>query len=207
LVGDSLAEEAAPYLQRLLGGKAFVPQFFAGTAPCDWLGKDLQATETSIVVISFTGNSRTPCMSDGAGGYLHGQALVDKYRADIGALIAEARSAGAHALLVGQPTRASVVAGNDEVQGINHVYTDLADASGISFVDAGAAVETADGSYAERLACLPGEAECAASGSNDMRNDDGLHFCPGPPTPGPCPVYSSGAFRFASAIAVAVNAL
>ncbi len=205
-LGDSLAEQVAPYLQPLLGARTFVPQFFGGTAPCDWVGEDLQAPAASVVVISFTGNSLTACMSDGAGGFLHGQALVDKYRADIGALVAQMQQAGAHALLVGQPARNG--GGDDalEVTGINQVYTDLVTAGGASFVDAGAAVEDAGGQYVMQLPCLPGEAECGPDGSNVIRSDDGVHFCPGPNLK-PCPVYSSGAFRFATAIAAALDAL
>jgi len=73
----------------------------------------------------------------------------------------------------------------------------------VAFVDAGAAVETPDGSFAATLPCLPGEAECGPDGTNPVRNDDGVHLCPG--ASGPCPVYSSGAFRFASAIAAAIQ--
>ena len=41
LVGDSLAQEATPYLRFLAGSKQFVPKFWGGTAPCDWLSVDL----------------------------------------------------------------------------------------------------------------------------------------------------------------------
>lgn len=200
LVGDSLAEQAAQFLPAMIGAKSFTPQVFGGTAPCGWLGKDLGITASSIVVISFTGNSLTPCMSDGAGGQLHGQALIDKYRADVGALITEAHGAHAQVLLVGQPAQADSVGGNDIVEGLNATYVGLAKQQGVSFVDAGAAVENPDGTFASSLPCLPNEQECGPSGSNVVRNDDGLHFCPGSPPPGPCAAYSSGAYRFALAI-------
>jgi len=206
LVGDSLAEQAAPYLAPLLGGKALVPQFFGGTAPCDWLGKDLQINKDSLLVISFTGNAVSPCMSDGAGGHLAGQAIVDKYRVDVTALVGEARDARARVLLVGQPMHADATS-TVIVDGINAIYDDLSKSTkDVRFVDAGAAVENRDGTFAHSLPCLPGEAECDPSGNNVVRSDDGLHFCPGSPPPGPCSAYSSGAFRFANAIAGAVNA-
>ena len=47
---------------------------------------------------------------------------------------------------------------------------------------------------------------CGADGSNIVRNDDGVHMCPGTAAL-PCPVYSSGAYRFATAIVNAVRAL
>lgn len=207
LVGDSLAEQAAPYLGPLLHGRQLVPQFFGGTAPCDWLAKNLEFTADSVVVISFTGNSLSPCMSDSAGGPLAGPAVVDKYRADVTALIDEVLSAQARVLLVGQPVHADATPGNDIVAGLNGVYADLATRADVSFVDAGAAVENPDGSFAQFLPCLPDEPECGPFGSNIVRNDDGLHFCPGAPPPGPCPVYSSGASRFANAIAAAIETM
>ena len=204
-VGDSLAEQAAQYLAPLLQPRPLVPKFLGGTAPCDWLGNDLQLTADSVVVISFTGNSISPCMADGAGGFLAGQALIDKYRADITALVDGARSAGAHVLLVGQPVRGEPLPPDNIVDELNANYSDLANQDGVAFVDAGAAVESPDGSFAHALPCLEGEAECDVSGSNVVRSDDGLHFCPGAPPAGPCPGYASGAFRFAKAIADAIN--
>lgn len=205
LVGDSLMEQAAPYVQPLIGQRTFVADVFGGSAPCDWLAKDLHITPGSVVVASFDGNSLSPCMGDGAGGQLSGQAVVDKYRTDIAALITEAGAAGARVLLVGQPVHADSISGNDIVAGLNAMYSALVHEPDVSFVDAGAAVENADGTFAASLACLPGEAECGPSGMNVVRSDDGLHFCPGSPPPGPCAVYASGAFRFANAIAQAIN--
>ena len=205
LVGDSLAEQAAPYLESMIGRATLVPQVFGGTAPCDWLDMDLGIAAGSVVVFSFNGNSLSPCMSDGLGGLLQGQAVVDKYRTDVDGLIAEAQSAGARVVLVGQPVHAESVGGNEVVTGINQVYADLSASTEIEFVDAGAAVENADGTFAASLPCLPDEEQCDPSGSNAVRNDDGLHFCPGAPPPGPCTTYASGAFRFAQAIAEAIN--
>lgn len=204
LVGDSLAQQAAPYLQPLLGDRAFVPQFFGGTAPCDWVGKDLAVTADSVVVVSFIGNSSTPCMANGLGGFLHGTALVERYRTDLTALVAQARAGGARVLLVGQPQRAGIDEVQVEIDGVNSIYLSLVDGAAVSFVDAGAAVEDAFGAFTRTLPCLPGEAACGPDGNNTVRSDDGVHFCPGA-NPTPCDVYSSGAFRFASAIARVIN--
>lgn len=203
-VGDSLAVQAAQYLPSLLTQRTLAPQVYGGTAPCDWLDTDLQIKADSVVVISFVGNSGSPCMADGAGGFLQGQAIIDKYRADVSVLIETARTADVEVLLVGQPARFDSVAGNEVVVGLNAVYTELASADGVAFVDAGAAVENPDGTFAFVLPCVPNEAECDASGNNVVRSDDGLHFCPGTSPPGECQVYSSGAFRFAKAIADAI---
>lgn len=144
-------------------------------------------------------------MSDNAGGHLSGAAVVDKYRTDVTTLVNAAVSVHARVLLVGQPVHADPTPGNDIVAGLNTVYSGLDQGTNVKFVNAGAAVEDPDGSFATFLPCLPGETECGPFGSNIVRNDDGLHFCPGSPPPGPCPVYSSGAFRFANAIATAVS--
>ncbi|MEQ1786121.1 MAG: hypothetical protein ABL966_03640, partial [Acidimicrobiales bacterium] len=60
--------------------------------------------------------------------------------------------------------------------------------------------------FALALPCLPGEVECGTTGRNAVRSDDGVHLCPGT-APTPCPVYSSGAYRFAEAIAAALRHL
>jgi hypothetical protein len=208
LVGDSLAQEASPYLERQLGDTPLLEQYWGGTAPCDWLGKDLQAAAGRVVVVSFTGNSLTPCMADPSGEFLRGQALVDKYRLDLQQLVEEIRATGATVVVVGQPRRGpAATAGTDadlEVAGINAIYADLAQRDGVSFVDAGAAVETPDGDYTTTLPCLPGEVQCGIFGDNAVRNDDGVHLCLGA-SPEPCAGYSSGAYRFAEAIADALD--
>lgn len=203
LLGDSLMQESASFIGVLQYQRTMIPRFFGGTAPCDWLDDDLFATASSVVVMSFTGNSLTPCMSDGSGGFRHGQALVERYRSDTATLIERSLAAGASVLLVGQPIRAASVPGNDEVAGLNEMYRTLALADRVGFVDAGAAVENPDGSFAASLPCASYEPTCDPSGSNPVRSDDGLHFCPGLHSQ-PCPLYSSGAFRFAWAIALAV---
>jgi len=205
IIGDSLAQETEPYLRLLLDPTPLVNNSFGGTAPCDWLDKDLKVDDSSIAVISFTGNSATPCMADVAGQFPEGQALLDRYRADLGALVAKVLATGAKVLLVGQPQRPDPD-GEAEVDGINAILLDLDKQDSVSFVDAGAAVENADGSLAKSLPCLAGEAACGADGFNVVRTDDGVHFCPGAGD-NPCPVYSSGAFRFAAAISIAIDEL
>jgi hypothetical protein len=203
-IGDSLGEQTAPYLQTMVGERTFTPQVFGGTAPCDWLGKDLKITETSVAIISFIGNSSTACMSDGAGGFLHGQALVDKYRSDVTALVAQIRATGAQVLLVGQPQRLGGGEVDVEVGGINATFAGLADPEEVRFVDAGASVEDVNGAFTLRLPCMPGETQCDPDGTIAVRSEDGVHFCSDAPATG-CPNYASGAFRFAAAIAAALN--
>jgi hypothetical protein len=204
LVGDSLAQEVAPFVQYLTAPKVLVPKFWGGTAACDWGSVDLQANRGTVVVISFTGNSLTPCMADGAGGFMRHEALVEQYRYDIGQLIDRSRRAGARVLLVGQPVRAPEFDADLEVAGINAAYSDYARLmSYVSYVDAGAAVEAPDGTFADRLPCTELDAECGEDGLTVVRGD-GVHFCP-VLDQNPCPVWSGGAFRFGLAIASAAN--
>lgn len=204
LVGDSLAEETSGVIAMLTAPKAFIPRYWGGTAPCDWLDDDLLADRSSVVVITFTGNSLTPCMSDGAGGHLEHEAFAARYRADLTELVDHARSTGARVVLVGQPYRSPSFDHADRVDAINEVIQELAQASPfVSYVDAGAAVETVDGSFSERLPCAFFDLDCAADGTTVVRGD-GVHFCP-VVNVHPCPVYSSGAFRFGASIATAAN--
>lgn len=203
-VGDSLAQETYSLLAYLSPGKTVSTKFWGGTAPCDWLDVDLGAGPTSVVVITFTGNSLTDCMSDGRGGHLVDEALIAKYRTDVGILVDRARQAGASVVLVGQPLRAPSFDADLEVEGINAMYREYAAAfPNVSFVDAGAQVETLDGRYTDRLPCTPFDTDCAADGTTVVRGD-GVHFCP-IEGQNPCSVWSSGAFRFGSAIAQAAN--
>lgn len=204
LVGDSLAQETSGLIAFLSPGVSVAPKFWGGTAPCDWRDVDLEASPTSVVVITFTGNSLTDCMSDGVGGHLIDQPLVDAYRHDVGVLVDHARQAGARVLLIGQPYRASSFDADLEVDGINAIYREYASAFPfVSFIDAGAAVETSDGRYTDRLPCTPYDSDCAANGTTVVRGD-GVHFCP-IVGQNPCSIWSSGAFRFASEIARAAN--
>ena len=40
-------------------------EFWGGAGPCDWIDDDLEATPTTVVVITFIGNNLTDCMLDG----------------------------------------------------------------------------------------------------------------------------------------------
>lgn len=204
LLGDSLAQEIAPNVTFLLSPTPVVPKFYGGTAPCDWLDDDLGATAGGVVVITFTGNHGTSCMRDPAGAELRGDALVDRFRTDVTTLAERARAAGAWVVIVGQPARGDDPLGATEVDGLNRVYRTLAEVPGITFVDAGATVENVDGSFATRLPCSSIESQCDADGTVAVRSDDGVHLCPGEHEQ-PCPVYSSGALRFALAIIEALE--
>ena len=146
LVGDSLADEAAPVIRYLTPQLEFVRRYWGGTAPCDWIDDGLEATPTTVVVISFIGNNSTDCMLAGTGVQPIDETLVDRYRTDVAVLIDQATTAGAWVVLVGQPPRHPRFETDVEVAGINEVYREYAAAMPrVSFVDAGHLVETPDG--------------------------------------------------------------
>ena len=200
LVGDSLVEEAADGVRFFASPTEVVGRYYGGTAPCDWVEQEVPTDPSSVVVLSFTGNNLTPCMADGAGGFLQGDAVLAKYRVDMTALIDRARGAGAWVMLVGQPAQPPSGFLAERVDALNALYRELAQAPYVAFVDAGATVERPDGSYTTALACLAWEPECSPTGENSVRG--AIHFCPEVDA-APCPVYSSGALRFGSAIAAA----
>jgi hypothetical protein len=204
LVGDSLAEATAPVIRFVTPGKAFVRKYWGGTAPCDWIDDDLEATPTAVVVITFTGNNLTRCMLHGTGVPLIDEPLVEQYRVDVGVLIDHARAAGAWVVLVGQPLRHARFDADLEVEGINAMYREYAATMAhVSYVDAGHLVETTDGHYTDRLPCMQFDTDCAPDGTTVVRGD-GVHFCPVVNVV-PCPVWSSGAVRFGLGIASAAN--
>ncbi|MBP7889566.1 MAG: hypothetical protein KA029_10925, partial [Ilumatobacteraceae bacterium] len=123
---------------------------------------------------------------------------------DLEVLITRARRAGARVVLVGQPQRAPSFDHEDRVAAINGMLQEFATRwAFVSYVDAGAAVEAPDGQFADRLPCTQFDIDCAADGQTVVRGD-GVHFCPVVNVT-PCPVYSSGALRFALAISSAAN--
>jgi hypothetical protein len=103
--------------------------------------------------------------------------------------------------------------GGDE---INDLYGQLAGLhSNGRYTDAGAAVLDR-GRWTKTLPCLPhepcsGAMDPAGQPVNLVRAPDGAHFCPTAPearkgVTGPCDAWSSGAFRYGSAMAHAVAA-
>jgi hypothetical protein len=180
--GDSLIEQASPYLQSTDQVHAF-----GGTALCDWVDKMARAAtveQPSVMVVEFVGNDLTPCMN----GYQTPDQVRAKYEADMARL---KRRVDAPILWVGAPAfrnRAPFTLG---------LYS-----SEPKFVDAGEAV-LADGAYTDTLPCFAdeGSIQGCINGRIRVRASDGTHFA----TSGSG--YSAGGRRFADAIDNAVRKL
>jgi hypothetical protein len=164
--GDSLLTEVAPYLGPNVAA-------FPGTALCDWtdtIERDAAARQPSRVVLVFSGNAHTPCMSGVT--WDQGKALARRYRRDLATL--RAAVAPVPVLWARTPVK------RDCCNGVQRLAYDI---------DAGATVEKVDGTYAqwlesEQVRHADGVHFCPAPGEWAV----------------PCPVHSPGAQRFADAL-------
>jgi hypothetical protein len=211
LFGDSLGYQAEPYIGMFLaeaGNDTVSNHTFGGTATCDWLAQMATAAtqRPQVAILVFSGNAFTPCM-DGVA--IRSAQYYDLYTSDTEQAIGTFAAVGAHVFLVGTPIDSSSAPGWDR---LDDIYRQLARANPleVTYVDAGAAVESPSGGFAWQLPCMTIEPSCRPNGTNIVRSPDGIHFCPdGTPAKvgvtGPCDEYSPGAFRFSLAIVHAVT--
>lgn len=208
--GDSLTAEAAPYVHgfaRDVGGVAALVRGAPGGATCDLfdlMGYDGRHERPAVVVIQFSGNNITRCMQGADGKPLQGEAWLAKYRADTMHAIELLRPTGASIWLATSPI--SLLAdrrGEDDVHRLAAMYADLArTVPRVRLTDAAAAVLAFGRYWTRTMPCLRNEpcvqADSNAQRANQVRANDGVHFCPVPyPNGGTCPVWSSGAMRYA----------
>jgi hypothetical protein len=217
LFGDSLAWEAQGYFSALVraSGDTALTYTRRGTAVCDWLS-EMRTVEARFrpraVELEFSGNSLTTCMR----GYTPPSGVYfSKYRADTLTAISVFEAGGAHVFLIGAPINRDDTSVRNWDQ-LNGEYSAIAEAdpTHVTYVDAGTAVEGPGHTFTATLPCLLDE-PCTGPivkgvPSNIVRAPDGGHFCPVEKDPvlgiiGPCPVYSSGAYRYAFAMVSALS--
>ncbi len=179
--GDSLIEQASPYLQHADQVRAF-----GGTALCDWvdnMAKAATVEQPSVMVVEFVGNDLTPCMQR----YQTPAQVRAKYEADMARL--KRRVEDTRILWVGAPTF------RDRPPPTLGLYS-----SQPAFVDAGEAVLN-DGAYTDTLPCLADEGlmQGCVNGRIRVRALDGAHFATSRSG------YSAGGRRFADAIDNAIR--
>jgi hypothetical protein len=223
LYGDSLASEAADHFRDALtsAGVGHVrTSTFGGTAICDWLDRmrfDAATLHPTAVVVEFSGNALTPCMMDSQGQSLAVavNTYYRKYMNDAREVLRIFATSGTRVYFASAPkTRVAEEASDPNAGLLNTVYADLAaETSDARFVGAGTTL-LQDGHWTATLPCLESEpctggVDAGGRGINVVRAPDGGHFCPGAPgatrgVTGPCPVWSSGAFRYGNAMAAAV---
>jgi len=141
-VGDSIAWQTSAALQELLPDIDVDTLVYGGTAPCDWVSAVTSYPhDVDVVLFSFMGNNLT----EGTG-HATGEALLTQYRADLKAMCAAL--APARCVAVGQPVPGPDVERTFGVDGEpTAMYQHEAQIGSWEFVDAGAAVETADGGF------------------------------------------------------------
>lgn len=165
------------------------------------MAPDAVSWQPTAVVLVFSGGNFTPCMAGDPNG---SPQFYAKYQADVQAAIDIFRPHGTEVFLIGTPYDAWTNA-NQTIANLNQLYASIAAANaGVTYVDAGQAV-MANGAFTTTLPCLSGEPCTGPSGTNVVRAPDGVHFCPTGITTqegyfAVCNVYSSGAFRFATAM-------
>jgi hypothetical protein len=206
LYGDSLVSETAQdfaYLATLAGASVHV-HTYPGTSPCNFFASmmvEAQEWRPTVAMLLFTGDAFTSCMD---GLQLGTPAYFTRYEDDTQAAITIFRSVGSMVVLVGLPADASPTLTQNALA-LNGIYQSLAEADpGVSYDDAGQAV-MATGRFTWALPCLSTEPCTGPDSTNIVRAPDGVHFCPNGETTlvaglEECDVYSSGAFRFASAM-------
>ncbi len=206
LYGDSLVSEAGQEFTDLATRSGVSAQVytFPGTSPCNYFTSMAIAARDwhpTVAVLEFSGDVFTAC-NDGV--QVGTAQYYTKYKDEIRTAISIFRSVGASVVLIGQPADSTARLTRNGLA-INQLYRSIAKATtGVTYDDAGQAV-MAKGRFTWTLPCLSGEPCTGPHGTNIVRAPDGIHFCPnGKSTPDSgledCDVYSSGAFRFASAM-------
>jgi hypothetical protein len=210
LYGDSLGQEAADALGTQLDGVArFEDAAVGGAALCDTLDRirtDVREDTPTYALIQYSGNNITACMRQANGRPLEGAELAAKYRTDAETAVQVLRDRGVEVYLVGSPSAALTFG----AQFVNAEFQQIAQqwerrGGGVHYIDAGTSVAPGD-TFTRTLPCLKFETSefGCDEGRIPVRAPDGNHFCP----PGAdatltasCPVWSSGAYRFAAAMA------
>lgn len=184
---------------------------FGGTAACDWLPdmRRVAPTRPQAVVMEFSGNTFTSCMG---GCPPESSSAVSKYCVDVSVAIHLFLTVGTHVFLDGTPISYAQSTSHDRPwKDLNSAFAALAAKypRGVTYVDAGRAVEGPGGAFTWTLPCLPSEPSTgptvAGVRTNVVRAPNGGHLClvDNGNAPG-CGSYSSGAFRFAAAMATPV---
>ncbi len=211
--GDSLVTEAYPVVAADLAktGWQVVIRQFPGSPLCYWqaqMAADKARLHPALVILAFYGNfgnaQASQVCTQGRGD------LVSVYTQD--AAQAAATWTGTATLWVSPPAAVGATGENP----VTPIFRNQAASAGESFVDAGATLRAADGSWPRSLPCLPSETPargCGTDGQILVRTPapDTVHMCPdiyNPFVVGACPSpYASGIQRWVGAITAGAQPL
>jgi hypothetical protein len=209
IFGDSLTFEATKYLQTLFDASpGFETQEHSlpGTAICDWFPQmeDVRDTfDPHVVAFQFVGNDILPCMVNPDGSQLPKPEYLRRWRRNTRHAI-ELFDPSVTIYLIGAPEM------GDHDNRVYDIFADIArDYPNTRFVDGGRLVSP-NRTFAATLPCRDDE-PCTGPTVHGVRQNvvrtwDEVHFCPDRDSFGkPCPVYSSGAYRFAITMFEAVT--
>ena len=216
--GDSLLYESQVFAEQLLRDVGHVRYHvggFGGAATCDFQSlfeQDAAKYQPVAVVLSFSGNAITPCMRNADGSFVNRQEWLRRYREDTIRAIATFRPGAPQIWLGTAPiARDQEAAGDFGVFELAAMYRELAAVNPrVHVAESGDAVMW-NRHWARWLPCLASEpcqggVDIWGRPVNLVRNQwDGAHLCPAPfPIVERCPVYASGAMRFAGGLLIPV---
>jgi hypothetical protein len=214
---DSLGYEARDFVSQELDRRfgtevSFVYVGGPGAALCDYRDTIVAAIERrtfDVIAMEFSGNGFTECAKGPGGGFLEHEALLSRYRFDAEAVASAADHEPVVLIWVGAPSP-WIVGPDTDVRNamIESVYRPLADKHRNTISYAHLAVYSEMGMPVRSKSCLA-EDETCTDGYVVVRSPDGVHFCPAPESnpSKPCPVWSSGAYRYGAAIAASISGL
>ena len=228
--GDSLVSESEPYIRFQFSNSYDVRIVaYGGTALCDYASdivSDINDIRPAAAVIAFTGNAITPCMS----GTSTEAQIAAKYQSDLSAVLAQVAQANVPIGVVTAPpslaatgapivqpspwavgqlptgvTQRSKIFNNAVIASVQQAQAQNIPVSIIDGYSPFAAPAT-DG-WTKVLPCLSFEqgSEFCRNGLIDVRSADLVHLCP-VANQLPCPVWSSGEWRWAGLITNHVKA-
>jgi hypothetical protein len=212
LFGDSLSAQAAPDFDHLVeaAGAKVTNYVYGGTALCSWIPAIDQVATTgpTAAVLEFVGTTFSTCMQ---GCQPETASAIAKYCDDMEHALNDFFAVDTHVFVVGTPITYEQWASRDpHWDDLNNAFAALARQypGRVTYVDAGAAVEGPGHSFTWTLPCLSSE-PCTGPVVNGVRHNvvrapDGVHFCPATAPQLGCDGYSSGAYRYASAMATPV---
>ena len=207
LYGDSLSTESSPYFADELArttSALVITKPIPGTAPCSVLDtmRNDATIHPDVVVIQYVGNNGASCTRDANGQPLTGQALADRYEADVRAATDMFAAEGTNVVLVGGPDAPGLPGGATmQIVDVYHKIVDEWDARAfgrVRYADAAGTVTGPDHQFVDKLPCASdeGPGQGCTDGEVEVRSPDRAHFCPATGAYMVCPVPSPGARRF-----------
>jgi hypothetical protein len=204
---DSIGYESKDYLRDVLaeqGDQLVSYEGYPGTALCTYLSSIVDsaaAPNVDVVLVEFSGNVWGPCMESRVSSSTEREQILAAYESDITTAVNDFDRSPVRLGIILAP---EPVGSASPLHEINSLYRRVARNSRALIIDAATYLVDSTGTPQHQLACLQGE-PCDDTGHTVVRSPDGLHLCPTAHEVGlNCPRYSSGARRFAKAVAESI---